>query len=229
MSAIIVSGGDLEEEVAASYIIKEKERLSGTGEDLLVVAADRGLDHMLRMQLEPDLVIGDFDSASKEGRQALLQYQKQKKPEVIRLNPIKDDTDTEAALKATMERSNGEIVLLGATGGHRLDHLWANLRLLGYAKQRGRNVTLLDTHNRIRLLKGSAEMTILKEEQFGTYLSIFPLDGRAKGVSVSGVFYPLKDADLSGYASLTVSNEITEEKAVIRVEEGFLLVMETRD
>ncbi|MEE3354904.1 MAG: thiamine diphosphokinase [Candidatus Weimeria sp.] len=229
MSAIIVSGGDLQEGVAASYITKEKRRLSGEDEKLLLVAADRGLDRMISMGIEPDLIIGDFDSASEKSRAALDRYQSSKGTEVILLNPVKDDTDTEAAIRETMERSRGEIILLGATGGHRLDHLWANLRLLGYVRERERDMTLLDAHNRVRLLRGPGEMRILRNQQYGKYLSVFPLDGRAEGVSIRGVYYPLQDATLCGYASLTVSNEITEEEAVLTVREGDLLVMETRD
>lgn len=228
MSAIIVSGGDLAEEEAASFIRKEKERHQRVGDDLLLVAADRGLDHMMKMDITPDLIIGDFDSASEQTKGACVTYEKAGVT-VIRLNPVKDDTDTEAALKETIRRSTGEITLLGGTGGHRVDHLWANLRLLGYARQQGRKMTMLDSYNRIRLLEGQDELVILKDEQYGNYLSVFPLDGVARGVSVSGVFYPLEDATLDGYASLTVSNEITEQQAVIGVTEGKLLVMETRD
>ena len=45
------------------------------------------------------------------------------------------------------------------------------------------------------------------------YLSVFPLDGPLGGVSIHGVFYPLKDATLTPDYPLGISNEFTAPEA----------------
>ena len=50
--------------------------------------------------------------------------------EWTKLNPMKDDTDTEAAIRLAIEKGAQSITLLGATGS-RIDHVLANIELLG--------------------------------------------------------------------------------------------------
>ena len=145
---------------------------------------------------------------------------------MTRLQPIKDDTDTEAALMLALERTEGDIVILGGTGT-RLDHVLGNISILGKAFSFHRNVVLLDSHNRICLVKDA--WSIAKKEQFGNYVSVFPMQGVARGVTMKGFYYPLTDVTLTGYTSLGVSNEIVDEKASVFVREGVLIVIESRD
>ena len=46
------------------------------------------------------------------------------------LNPEKDDTDTEYAIREAIRRGAMEIVVIGATGT-RIDHVLGNISLLG--------------------------------------------------------------------------------------------------
>ena len=50
--------------------------------------------------------------------------------EMVVLPVAKDETDTEAALRLVVERGADDIVVFGALGGPRLDHLVGNLLLL---------------------------------------------------------------------------------------------------
>lgn len=214
MKTFIFSGGTTDIAFAADVLAEET--------DVTAIAVDRGLDTCLSLGISPDVVIGDFDSVSEEGRLFL----KDNAARVRKLNPIKDDTDTEAALDYALAHTEGEIVILGGTGT-RIDHLLGNLSILGKAFAYDRDVVLLDTHNRIRLVRDT--FRIAKEKQFGSYISVFPWQGTARGVTETGFFYPLSDAVLTGVTSLGVSNEIVEEEAVISVEEGVLMVIESRD
>lgn len=174
------------------------------------------------MGAEPDYVIGDFDSLDPAVKEAFLADRRN----VTKLNPIKDDTDSEAALQLAFEKTQGDIYILGGTGT-RLDHVLGNVAILGQGFERKRQIFLLDEYNRIRLVQ--KECRIRKDAQYGKYVSVISFCGIAKGVSESGVFYPLDHVDLQPFTSLGISNEIVEEEAVITVEDGTLIVVESRE
>ena len=67
----------------------------------MVIAADRGVEACVKLGITPDFIIGDFDSVSEEGKEYLSQY----KGTVVSLNPVKDDTDTEAALHLAFHKT----------------------------------------------------------------------------------------------------------------------------
>ena len=85
----------------------------------------------------------------------------------------------------------------------------------------------MDEHNRIRLVKD--RLVLEKKEQFGKYVSVVPLWKQAKGVTLKGFAYPLENAVMEGFTSLGISNEIAEDRAEISVEEGILIVIESKD
>ena len=90
--------------------------------------------------------------------------------EIVRLNPEKDDTDTQSTLNLAIRRGAKNILILGATGG-RLDHFIGNMGLLGYGRQKGVNVILADAQNYICLVENGH--IIRKDSQFGKYVSFF--------------------------------------------------------
>ncbi len=93
-------------------------RRLASGADL-VIAADSGLDAAKSAGIVPDLVVGDFDSLSDRSLLAALPADR------VREYPVdKDDTDTEIALLAAVERGADYIIVAGGGGG-RLDHLLA--------------------------------------------------------------------------------------------------------
>ena len=115
---------------------------------------------------------------------------------------------------------------MGGTGT-RLDHVLGNIAILGQGIERKRQIFLLDEYNRIRLVQ--KECRIRKDTQYGKYVSVISFCGIAKGVSERGVFYPLDHVNLQPFTSLGISNEIVEEEAVITVEDGTLIVVESRE
>ena len=153
-------------------------------------------------------------------------YQGLNDVQVMKLNPVKDDTDTEFVIREAIRRGATEITVLGATGT-RLDHVLANVNLLGIGLEEDVTIQLVDKHNRIRMISDRIE--IAKKEQFGDYVSVLPVKGDAKGVTLEGMKYPLKEADIACFSSLGVSNEIVEDIARISVKQGTLLIIESRD
>ena len=215
MKAVIVSGGHIDDVFAVNWL-KENEY------DCMI-AADSGMNFLYRNGIVPDIIAGDFDSVNSE---SMAYFQGLNDVQVIKLNPIKDDTDTEFVIREAIRRGATEITLLGATGT-RLDHVLANVNLLGIGVEDGVTIQLVDKHNRIRMTNSSVE--IKRENQFGSFVSVLPVKGDAKGVSLEGFKYPLTDANINCFSSLGISNEITDDTAKISVGEGTLLVIESRD
>lgn len=215
MKFVIISGGHIDDAFAIEWLEKNKY-------DCLI-AADSGMNFLHRNNIVPDVIAGDFDSVSSESLEA---FSEMRDVEILRLNPIKDDTDTEFVIREAIRRGATEISVLGATGT-RLDHVLANVYLLGIGLEENVEIQLVDAHNRIRMIEKSLEIS--KTEQFGSFVSVLPVKGDAKGVTLEGMKYPLQDADIACFSSLGVSNEIVEENARISVKEGTLLVIESRD
>ena len=244
---IIVSGGDIQSDFALDFLekkIKENEKIC-------LIAADRGLEFFLEHQILPDVVIGDFDSLSEEGKEFLevpagiktnseipyggmtnWKVQKQtgeekKEVEIIRLRPEKDDSDTQSAMNYAIRTGAKEIAILGVTG-KRVDHLMANFGLLVLAQKQGASVTLVDSYNYMKLV--SSGTVLRKSEQFGKYVSFFQLGGDVTGLTLEGFKYPLSNYHLTvADSGLTVSNEISSESAKIIYDKGTLLMIMSRD
>ena len=100
-------------------------------------------------------------------------------------------------------------------------------QLLALGLEKGVTISLLDAHNRIRLI--DQPLTIKKKEQYGDYVSLIPHGGAVCGLTLKGMKYPLFGATLTPDVSLGISNEIVDEEASISFQEGRLFVFETRD
>lgn len=215
MRVVIISGGHIDDAFALNWLEKNEYDC--------MIAADSGMNFLHRNGITPDMIAGDFDSAN---RDSVAYFQDLNGVQIIKLNPVKDDTDTEFVIREAIRRGAKEIAVLGATGT-RLDHVLANINLLGIGLEEGVSIQLVDKYNRIRMTSSSLE--IRREEQFGSYVSVLPVKGDAKGVTLEGMKYPLENADIACFSSLGVSNEIEQEFARISVEQGILLVIESRD
>lgn len=215
MRVVIISGGHIDDRFALDWLEQNKYDC--------MIAADSGMDFLHRNGLVPDVIAGDFDSVKSD---SLSYFMGLNGVQVMKLNPMKDDTDTEFVIREAIRRGGTEITILGATGT-RLDHVLTNVHLLGIGLEEGVSIQLVDKHNRIRMTDTCLE--IKREEQFGDFVSVLPVKGDAKGVTLEGMKYPLKDAEVDCFSSLGVSNEVIEEKARISVKQGVLLVIESQD
>ena len=244
---IIVSGGDIQSDFALDFL----EKKITEDEKICLIAADRGLEFFLEDRIWPDVVIGDFDSLSEEGKVFLEIHEKGnendeipyggmiewkaqkgfgneiKEIKVIRLRPEKDDSDTQSAMNYAIRTGAKKIVIFGVTG-NRVDQLMANFGLLVLSQNQGAEVTLMDQYNYMKLI---SDGTVLKKsEQFGKYISFFPLGGDVTGLTLEGFKYSLDHYRLTTADSgLTVSNEIVSEKAKVTYQSGTLLMIMSRD
>ena len=212
---VIVSGGMLEKDFVIPILRSEETEF--------VIGVDRGLEFLYHNEIKPDYIVGDFDSAPR----TLVNYYREELNVPIReFNPVKDASDTEIALRLCLGLNRKELWILGATGS-RIDHLWANVQCLQIALAANARARILDSHNQIRLLdKG---ITLKREEAFGKYFSLFPLELPVDGLNIKGAKYPLKDHFMKPEDSLCVSNEFAEDEVVISFAFGKVILMETRD
>lgn len=189
----------------------EPGKIPSPEEGDLLLAADGGLTHLERRGLTPHLIVGDFDSLGRvpEGNN------------IIRHPVEKDDTDTMLAIKTGLERGYRDFLLYGCLGG-RLDHAYANLQALVFLARRGASGWLLGGGLAVTAIR-NGRLDFAPEHE--GVISVFCPDGEARGVTLTGLHYPLRDAVLTSAFPLGVSNRFTGEAASVSVEDGTLLVM----
>lgn len=180
-----------------------------------VIAADGGLDHLLALDREPDLVIGDLDSTAASQIERL----RQAGVEVLVQPEMKDESDLELALQYAVTHYDQEIILLGALGG-RLDQLLANVFLLIAPFLAGRAVRLVDEFQTAWVL-GQGENRISGRP--GDLVSLLPLGGDVQIRQTTGLAWPLVDEALIQGLSRGISNRLTAETATVEVKDGTLL------
>ena len=90
-----------------------------------VIAADAGFSHCERLGIEPDLIVGDFDSLKEGDGEALEEIRRREPERILTLPSEKDDTDMLAAIRVGLEKGCREFFLYGGLGGrlHTLDAL----------------------------------------------------------------------------------------------------------
>lgn len=182
-----------------------------------IIAADGGQNRAREFGLQPDCVIGDFDSTTlNEDFDCLY----------ITYPAEKDLTDTEAALTHALEKGCRNVILLGGMGG-RLDHTMGNIGLLDKYYNSFDHMEFIDGKNRMELLKDSGRT--LKQDAQYKYFGLVSLNAEASGIDIRGAKYELTGASLERASTLGVSNEFSEDTVEIYVREGTLLIVRSAD
>lgn len=179
--------------------------------DDYVIAVDGGLEYCREANLEPDLIIGDFDSLGYCPQQG----------NVIKLNTKKDDTDMLSALKEGLKKDYDIFYILCGTGG-RFDHTLANIQLLAFLAEKKKKGYLFDKEN---VTTSICDDCIEFSKVDKGYISVFSYSKISEGVCLEGLMYPLNNAVLSNTYPLGVSNEFTGKESKVSVERGTLIVV----
>jgi len=175
-----------------------------------IIAADNGYKTLEKLNIHPDIVIGDFDS---------LGYVPNGE-NINRLPVEKDDTDVGFAIKYAFSLGYNEFVIYGALGGL-LDHTFANLQLAVYVSKKGGKAIFAGenifataiTNNSLKIKNGKGR------------ISVFSADEVTRGVYLTGLKYSLNNADLTNDFPIGVSNEFVNDIAEIKVNDGTAIII----
>ncbi|PYG87389.1 thiamine pyrophosphokinase [Ruminiclostridium sufflavum DSM 19573] len=185
-----------------------------------IISVDGGAGHLRKMGIEPDILIGDFDSAASED----LRYFADRGVSIFKFPPEKDMTDSELAIEKAAEIGAEELVFIGALGS-RADHSFANMLLLKKCLDIGIRACILDENNQIYMFNS----TFTLGKQAGYKLSLIPVSERVTGVTTYGLRYRLHNATMLLGTSWGVSNEFLEDNVTVALDKGLLLACVSRD
>ena len=202
--ALILANGDLPLRSNIKYLIKK-----GYG---TLICADGGSNHAKRLNLIPDLIIGDLDSITEQNKEYfrnkshIISYKRQ------------NDTDVEKSLKYLIKKKFEEVILLGGTGD-RLDHTICNLGIIlkYYEKIK---VSLLHKNSFLKPLTGIIEIQTVKEE----IISIYGFDKKTK-ITSRGLKYSLNNVALPFGEKESTSNVATSNKITLNIENGIIFLV----
>lgn len=213
MKTLIITGGKINKNFAKKYLKSNKYDI--------IIAVDKGLETIDYLKLQPQYVLGDFDSVNTK----ILEKYKTQNIKIIKLNPEKDLTDTHSAIDLALEIKSTEITILGAIGT-RLDHTMANIHILKQALDKNIKAKIVNEKNEIELI--NKEIIIKKDDNY-KYVSIIPLTTNVTGITIEGMKYIINDYTLSIGDSLGVSNEQIDKEAKISIKTGILVVIKSKD
>jgi thiamine pyrophosphokinase len=171
----------------------------------MIICADAGVRLAKKLDIEPDLVLGDFDSCDRSESEDFC---------TISFPKRKDDTDLMLAVKYGIESECDCFEIYGALGG-RLDHTFAAFSTLSYLADLKIPARLVDERTTVSLL--SAGENIIENQR--KYISLFPFGCDSISVYLSGTEYD-GEAFLTASFPLGVSNEIVSDSAIVSLPEG---------
>lgn len=182
--------------------------------DDFMIFCDSGLKHMENLQVQPSLIVGDFDSHKNPHLDV----------ETIVLPCEKDDTDTVYAVKEALKRGYDNFLLIGVVGA-RLDHTLGNVSILLYLDSLGKKGCIIDDYSEMEIV--SSEPVSLCDDY--SFFSLLNISGCAKGITITGAKYPLIDGEITCEYQYGVSNEVLPGQAArLSVNEGRLLLIKDR-
>ena len=179
--------------------------------DKFVVGIDKGAYLAYQVGIKLDYAVGDFDSITVDELHVLEEVTK-----VVKLDPVKDETDTYYALN--MFKGFDNLYLLGGISGSRIDHFVANLKLFYDFKH------LIMIDNDTVIYEVNSETEIHKDEY--KYVSLFALED-VFDLTLTGFKYNLNNHFLSVRSGLGVSNEVLS-LGKITYSKGRILLIKTK-
>lgn len=184
-----------------------------------LIGVDGGAAQLTKQGWTLDWAVGDFDSAPPP----------LKSRHVLHLSCDKDDTDLEAALLHVLPLYSDvkQIIILGALGAGRLDHLLANIWLFQQPRFApwAENIRFIERHNTVSFYRaGQHHLHREPDKHYLSFIGLSPL----KNLHLNDVRYPLYGIDYD-YPSALVSNEFLTDKMFFSFQSGALCVIQSRD
>lgn len=185
---------------------KDIKKIISLNEDDYVIAVDQAVLSLYKQRVNIDLAVGDFDSLTNQGVLRNLN--------VVKLDPIKDVTDTFQALIEAEKLDPDQMIMIGGIGGDRIEHFIAHM-------------LLFDRFNKLKIINDFSEIFMLENKDvkidYKGYVSIFAYNQAL--ITLEGFKYPLDAYKLTQYDSLGISNEVIDDQASINVKDGRVIVV----
>ncbi len=173
-----------------------------------IIAVDSGVEHLLKLSLDPTTLIGDLDSISKKSLDEL----KKSGVKILAFNSKKDQTDFELALNYLEEAEKSKVYIIGGESGE-IDHL-ISIFLLIPSKSFFENIVWLYGDKKI-IFRQKLQLNIKKLTKF----SLIPLSDLTN-LSIDGAEWNLDNKNIQFGETLTLRNITNEEQLNIRCDKG---------
>jgi thiamine pyrophosphokinase len=207
---IIFANGELPDLEKARALLQQED---------YIICADGGARHALALDVRPDLIIGDMDSAEKGQLQGLKEAGVS-----IELFPHdKNETDLELAIHRAIELNPVAIIVIAGLGG-RLDQTLANITLLTDLRLAAFDVRLDDGIEEAFLCRDQVQV----HGRRGDLVSLIPWGGAVSEVQTMKLKWALNKETLDPDRTRGISNEMLSESASISIGSGMLLVVHRR-
>nr|WP_314276829.1 thiamine diphosphokinase [uncultured Peptostreptococcus sp.] len=183
----------------------------------LIIAVDGGANHLYKMGIVPNYILGDLDSIDNDVRS----YYENSNVVFKKFPSKKDETDSQLAVLLVEEVGLLGIDIYAGLGG-RIDHELANIQLLYYILDRGMYPRIISDKEEIYILKDD-EMNL--KGNIGDIVSIIPIRGDVRGLTLTNMEYSVDELDLKYSVTRGISNVMNSEDVFINVRDGCILVI----
>ncbi|MUV40012.1 Thiamine diphosphokinase [Lentibacillus sp. JNUCC-1] len=216
MVKIAIVGGGPETSIPDLRLTQEAEGID------MWIGADRGALSILEHGLRLDYAVGDFDSVTENEENEI----RQKAKKYVPYPPEKDWTDLELAVKYACSLTPSYLYMFGLSGG-RLDHTLINIQMIVKLTDQNIPAALIDQNNLLTAAHpGTHE---IKQDRRFPYISFIPQTEHVRGLTLSGFYYSLSQADISWGSTLCISNKLIGNNGTFSFDSGILLIIKSRD
>ena len=203
--ALILAGGDLRVTLAVQTLCRRAD---------FIVAADGGLRHAERLDIKPNLVVGDFDSATPETLGAFADVPRETH------SADKDLLDLELAIDRVLEQGITHLHLLGVLGS-RFDQSLAAVLIAARHVTEGASVSLHSGVQDVFFLAGPERRTFALPPD--SVFSVLSLVAKST-LSLEGAKFRL-DQPLKFGVGLGVSNRTLKEPLTVTLVDGLIALV----
>ncbi|HZJ68881.1 MAG TPA: thiamine diphosphokinase [Candidatus Eisenbacteria bacterium] len=184
-----------------------------------IIAVDGGLNHLIKLGIKPDIILGDQDSVS----QTAMEKAEEWNIEVRKFPRNKDYTDSALALKTVLAQeifvrdfSEKLTIAFLAAFGDRYDHLLSN-QFLAEKHSDKVDFILSDGLNLQYILQGPKDLKLnwppLDLENEGEFnFSLIAMSDQVGSISLKHALYPLEKYNLKHGESIGISNLLDSSK-----------------
>ena len=173
-----------------------------------IIAVDSGVEHLFKLSLDPNTLIGDLDSISENS----LDKVKKNGVDIIAFNSNKDQTDFELALNYLEGVENSIIYIIGGESGE-IDHL-LSIFLLIPSKSFFENIIWVYGDKKI-IFRQKLKLNVKKMSKF----SIIPLTNLSN-LSIDGAKWNLENKNIQFGETTTLRNVANKDEINVNCDTG---------